>query len=96
MLTALFELEGRLTSGCWARRPPARITVRELVFGLSYSHIVNSGSLTPSRSKPFQGPDEDVVCRILVGNRGIEARFISRKNFGRSIGKKRRLPLCRL
>jgi len=77
-LTLLFELEGatnELHLGEAGLLP--RITVRELVFGLSYSHIVNAAF---THAKPFgsrfNGPERGAwYAGFSVETAGIEVAF---------------------
>jgi hypothetical protein len=77
-LTALFELEGatnELLLGEEGLLPG--ITVRELVFGLSYSHIVNAAF---THAKPFgsrfNGPERGAwYAGFSLGTAGIEVAF---------------------
>ena len=77
-LTALFELEGATNERLLgeAGRLPG-ITVRELVFGLSYSHIVNAAF---THAKPlgsrFNGPERGAwYAGFSLETAGIEVAF---------------------
>jgi hypothetical protein len=92
-LTALFELEGATNERLLGEAGllPG-ITVRELVFGLSYSHIVNAAF---THAKPlgsrFNGPERGAwYAGFPWKQRGLRSRFIGRKSYGKSTGKKRK------
>jgi RES domain len=77
-LGALFELEGGTNERLQGEAGllPG-ITVRELVFGLSYSHIVNAAftHAHPSGSR-FNGPDRGAwYAAFLLETSGIEVAF---------------------
>ena len=92
-LAALLELEGATNERLLGEAGLLpRITVRELVLGLSYSHIVNAAFTHPKPlGSRFNGPERGAwYWGFSLETAGIESRFISRKKNGKSTGKRRK------